>query len=361
MGYKIILVTGGTGGHIYPALSFAQHIKDRFKEADILFVGNQHRMESTEIPKHGYAFFGLKTVSITGSIVHRALSYIRLMQTRHEAGKLIESFKPDFVVGFGGYVCVPVILEASKRHIPTFIHEQNAIAGKANRFLTRWVQGIAVSYPNNLNEFPSAKTWLVGNPRTYSIQAKATPHLLVELGLDPKKKTVLFVMGSLGAESIHNTASLVLDLLSEKGIQAIYVTGHKHYESFIEENDERQGIKILPYIDQLQAMHEVDLMVTRGGATTAAEIMALGVASIIIPSPFVPNNHQYYNAQALLDHKGCIVIEEKDLSAQTLVETIDSLFNHPNELERLKTNAKSLGHPQAAQEMLNHILETLAK
>lgn len=359
MGYKIILVTGGTGGHIYPALSFAQAIKDRFKDADILFVGNQNRMESTEIPKHGYAFFGLKTTSITGHIFHRALSYIRLMQTRTEVSQVLNEFKPDFVVGFGGYVCVPVIMEASSKRIPTFIHEQNAIAGKANRFLAHFVQGIAVSYPANLNQFPVRKTWLVGNPRTYSIQDLKPAHLLSDLGLDPLKKTVLFVMGSLGAESIHSTASIVLEQLHTKGIQAIYVTGFKHYDDFIELNDERKGIKIVPYIDQIQAMNEVDLMITRGGATTAAEIMALGVASIIIPSPFVPNNHQFYNAKALLEHQACYIVEEKNLHPDTLMSLIEELLTSPQKLNDLRVKAKNLGHPHAAQKMLDHIVESL--
>lgn len=357
MGYKIILVTGGTGGHIYPALSFAQAIKDRFNDAEILFVGNQDRMESTEIPKHGYAFFGLKTKSITGHAFHRALSYIRLMQTRTEVAHLLNTFKPDFVVGFGGYVCVPVILEATRKHIPSFIHEQNAIAGKANRFLARFVQGIAVSYPANLRQFPSHKSWLVGNPRTYSIQDLKKPFLLSDLGLNPSKKTVLFVMGSLGAESIHSIASIVLEKLHQNNIQAIYVTGQKHYDEFIEHNDERQGIRIVPYIDQIQAMHEVDLMITRGGATTAAEIMALGVASIIIPSPFVPNNHQFYNAQALLEHDACFIVEEKNLHADELYNLIEDLLSQPQKLHKLKENAKKLGHPHAAQDMLDHIVE----
>lgn len=356
---KICIVTGGTGGHIYPALSFAKAIQDQIKDAEILFIGNQDRMESTEIPAYGYAFKGLPTQAVTGSFFKRALSYIRLFQNGPLADRILQSFRPDWVIGFGGYVSVPVILAAKRRGIPTFLHEQNAIAGKANRFLSHFATGIAVSYPKNLKQFPQHKTRLVGNPRTYEIAHRPAGSVLQSLNLDPKSPTVLFVMGSLGAESIHAISSLVLERLNAAKIQTIFVTGKKHYDAFIEATDETATLKIVPYINQIDAMREVTLMVTRGGATTAAEIMVIGVPSIIVPSPYVPNNHQYYNAKELSDAQGCLLLEEKDLDANGLYEAILSILNQPQVQSDMKAKALSLAHPRAAQDLLAWILERL--
>lgn len=353
---KICIVTGGTGGHIYPALSFAKAIQERIPSVEILFIGNQDRMESTEIPAHGFVFKGLPTQAVVGSFFQRLHSYVRLFQNGPLANQLLAEFKPDWVIGFGGYVSVPVLLAAYLKGIPSFVHEQNAIAGKANRFLSLFVTGIAVSYPQNLSQFPTHKTRLVGNPRTYDVRLPSNASVLKSLNLNPKLKTVLFVMGSLGAESIHAVSNMVLERCHQAHIQVIYVTGKRHYASFIEKQDETPFIKIVPYIQQIEAMHEVDLMVTRGGATTAAEIMVLGVPSIIIPSPYVPNNHQFYNAKALFDHEGCVLIEEKDLTEGLLFNTIQTILNDANLQKNMHENALKLAHPNAATEMLDWIL-----
>lgn len=358
---KIVIVTGGTGGHIYPALSFAHLIKDRYPQADLLFIGNKERMESNLIPNEGYSFVGLSTQSINGNIIQKAFRYLQVFSTRSEARQILSDFKPDWVVGFGGYVCVPVIMEAHKLNIPTFLHEQNAIAGKANKFLAKKVTGIIASYPKNLVDFPKDKTKLLGNPRSYDIKRYKDKSILNSLGLNAQLKTVLFVMGSLGAESLFASASSVLESLAQNQIQSIFVTGKKHYDAFIEKNDETSLIKIVPYIDQLKAMQEVDLMVTRGGATTAAEITVLGVPSIIIPSPYVPNNHQFYNAQELYEAKGCEIVEEKDLDATTLVHQIMNILMNDKYRQSLSENALKMGHPQAAEEMFDYILSVLKK
>lgn len=357
---KILIATGGTGGHIYPALSLAHLIQDRYTQAEILFVGNQDRMESTLIPQAGFKFKGLATKSIQGNRIQRLLRYTQVFYTRFDARKIISNFKPDWVVAFGGYVSVPVILEANRLNIPTFLHEQNAVAGKANKFLANKVTGIIVSYPKNLEDFPPHKTRLLGNPRSYDIKVETKPTILKSLNLDPTLKTVLFVMGSLGAESIFEVAKDVLIQLELMEIQSIFVTGNKHYDTFIANNDETKYIKIVPYIDQLKAMQEVDLMVTRGGATTAAEITVLGIASIIIPSPYVPNNHQFFNAQELLDVKGCEVIEERSLDATDLFKRIVRILQDDAGRLAMAQSAKSLGHPLAAENMLDWILLELS-
>lgn len=355
---KVCLIAGGTGGHIYPALALAQALKDQDSGHEIFFIGNHERMESELIPQHGYAFEGLSTKGLQGNILQKLYSLYTLFFKRQKVKAILKQYKPDVVIGFGGYVCVPVIMEAKRLGIKTFLHEQNAIAGKANLFLARYVDAIVASYENNLKEFPIQKTRLLGNPRTYVfLNQNNQIDIQKTYGLDSNKKTVLFVMGSLGSESVNQIMGGVLELLDKNNIQSIYVTGKKHYESFIEQNDESLNIKIVPYIDQKAVMQEVDLMVTRGGATTAAEIMVTGIPSIIIPSPFVPNNHQFFNAQALKEKKASILVEEKELDSQKLSALIISLLENKSELDEMKKNAQLLGHPNAAQDFIRWILE----
>lgn len=357
---KICIVTGGTGGHIYPALALAQALKDQDAKHELLFIGNDDRMEARMIPQAGYAFKGIQTKGIQGNILSKLYALYTLFLNRKPVRNIIDSFKPDLVIGFGGYVCVPVILEAKKLGIRTFLHEQNAIAGKANLFLAKHVDGIAASYEANLNQFPKEKTRLIGNPRTYVFKQKAHANsLLKELGLDPNKPSVLFVMGSLGSASINAMMGSVLVLLDKHHLQCIYVTGKQHFDAFIEEHDETALIKIVPYIDQIQAMHEVSLMVTRGGATTAAEIMVSGCPSIIIPSPFVPNNHQYHNAKVLYDAGASILVEEKTCDAQQLSMMILDLVEDTERLTLMSEKAKTFGRPHAAEDFIAWIDEVM--
>jgi len=350
---KVCLVTGGTGGHIYPAIAYAQALRAQDPLVELLFIGNKDRMESTEIPALGYNFIGLPTQAVTGSILKKVLAVLSILKARHLAKEILLKFNPDYVLGFGGYVCVPVIQAAHALKIKTFIHEQNAIAGKANLYLARFVDGVIASYPQNLKQFPRYKTQLFGNPRTYRLKMiDPAINPLVEIGIDPLQPTVLFVMGSLGAESINQKIPQLLEKLEKDHVQVIYVTGRKHYADFIQMNDETQYIKIVPYVDQLALMPHIDVFVSRGGATTAAEIMVTGCPSIIIPSPFVPNNHQYYNAKALFDAQGCLLIEEKDLTEFTLYEEITALLAQVDRQDLYHSQSLKLGHPNAAEDMI---------
>lgn len=357
---KICIVTGGTGGHIYPALAFAQALKEQDAAHELVFIGNDDRMEAHMIPQAGYVFKGIQTKGIQGNVISKLYALYTLFFKRKAVKTILNSFKPDLVIGFGGYVCVPVILEAKKLGIHTFLHEQNAIAGKANLFLAKYVDGIAASYEANLDQFPRHKTRLIGNPRTYVFKRKSrTRSFLNDIGLNSSKPTVLFVMGSLGSASINAMMGSVLTLLNEHRLQCVYVTGRQHYESFISENDETSYVKILPYIEQVQAMHEVSMMVTRGGATTSAEIMVSGCPSIMIPSPFVPNNHQYHNAKVLHQAGAILLLEEKDCDAQRLSTMILDLVYDTQRLERMRENAKAFGKPNAAEDFIAWIKEVV--
>jgi UDP-N-acetylglucosamine--N-acetylmuramyl-(pentapeptide) pyrophosphoryl-undecaprenol N-acetylglucosamine transferase len=358
---NIALVTGGTGGHIYPALALAKAILDRDPSHQVFFIGNSDRMEATEIPSAGYRFFGLPAKGFSGSPIAILKAIVALQKSRKMALELLKREKPDLVIGFGGYVCVPVLQAAHKLHITTMLHEQNSVVGRANKVLIPLVDAIVCDYESNLNVFPAAKTRRLGNPRTYMITQSSDQQPLVErYDLDPSKPVVLFVMGSLGSASVNALMPGVLKALDEARIQAVYVTGKRHYETFKSSVPDLKHIRIVDYIDQLWAMPQVDLMVCRGGATTAAELTVLGVPSIIIPSPYVPNNHQYYNAKALFEAQASVLIEEKTATGEHFVTTIKTLLNDPKRLQSMREAAKTLGKPLAAQDMVDWI-ETLVK
>jgi UDP-N-acetylglucosamine--N-acetylmuramyl-(pentapeptide) pyrophosphoryl-undecaprenol N-acetylglucosamine transferase len=316
-------------------------------------------MEATEIPAAGYRFFGLPAKGFSGSPIAIIKAILALQKSRKMALDLLKREKPDLVIGFGGYVCVPVIQAAHKLHIKTMLHEQNSIVGRANKVLIPIVDAIVCDYEANLKVFPASKTRRLGNPRTYMIHRSSDSETVYErYHLDSNKPVVLFVMGSLGSASVNALMPSVLKSLDHQGIQAIYVTGKRHYEAFKSTLPDTQNIRVVDYIDQLWAMRDVQLMVCRGGATTAAELTALGMPSIIIPSPYVPNNHQYHNAKALFDAQASVLIEEKDINGEMLAESIKSLLDDPQRLLAMRQAALALGKPLAAQHMVDGI-ETL--
>lgn len=355
---KICIVTGGTGGHIYPAVSLVHALLDQDPTHEVFFIGNNDRMEATEIPALGFDFIGLPAKGFNGSFLAKFAALNALMKSRSLALDLLRQRKPDIVIGFGGYVCVPVLQAAFTLKIKTMLHEQNSVVGKANRVVMGKIDAIVCAYEANLSVFPSEKTRLLGNPRTYEIKHHQTTLNMHETyGLDPHLPTVLIVMGSLGSESVNALMPEALELFSQANIQVIYVTGKKHYDEFIKDVKPLKHVVVTPYVDQLALMPQIDLMVCRGGATTAAELTVLEVPSIIIPSPYVPNNHQYHNAKALFDAKASELIQEKDLSAVALFERVKSLISDPQRLQSMRSNSKNLAKANAAEDMIQWINE----
>jgi len=355
---KICIVTGGTGGHIYPAVSLAHALKAADPTHEIFFVGNSDRMEAKEIPALGFDFVGLPAKGFNGNVFMKLAALQALMKSRALALALLKERKPDIVIGFGGYVCVPVMQAAFTLGIKTMLHEQNSVVGKANKVLMGKVDAIVCAYEANLAVFPSSKTRLLGNPRTYEIKHHhEKPDMHDQYHLDPKLHTVLIVMGSLGSESVNAILPSALKRFSEAKIQVIYVTGKKHYDEFVKTVPDLKHIVITPYVDQLALMPQIDLIVCRGGATTAAELAVLAVPSIIIPSPYVPNNHQYYNAKALFDASASALIEEKDLTAESLFYRVQALISDPVALKTMRDHARALAKPDCAEAMIAWIME----
>lgn len=355
---RIIMAAGGTGGHIYPATALADAIMKENNDSEVIFVGSSTRMESTEIPKCGYRFVGLDLGAVSGSIIKKIQMLLSMGKATAQCVELIKEFKPDAVIGFGNYLSVPVILAASKMKVKIMLHEQNSYAGKANRFLARFADAVVGCYNENLNEFPKEKTRILGNPRaTVAAQVKKDPEVLKELGADPDKQLVVIVMGSLGSQSVNQVMKDALKKLMGKSYQLVYVTGRNNYEDFIKECPSKDNVIVVPYIKGAEVMKQADLCVVRGGATTAAEITAMGMPSIMIPSPYVPNNHQVKNAQALEKIHASIMIEEKDLTADAIADKIDSCMTNTALRESMALNTKKLGFPNASDDIIAWLKE----
>lgn len=348
---KLLIVTGGTGGHIYPALALAEYAKKQNKKTEILFVGNDDRMEATEIPQRGFAFRGLHTSGLTGNPLKKAKAIMQMGFAYQKAKKIIRDFQPDVTIGFGGYVSAPVMLAAHSLHIPTIIHEQNSVVGVANKVVAKKVDQIVICYEKCLEVFDKKKTSLLGNPRaTLAAQAKLDEKYFKSLGLIKEKPLILIVMGSLGSTSVNDMMSEALTKY-QADAQILYVSGKANYE-MMKHRFTNPNIKVVAYVDQLAILPQVDFLICRGGATTLAEITALGKPSILIPSPYVAHNHQYYNANVLVEHKAALMMEEKILNAETLLKNIQLLLNNEKLRITMGEHAKELGFPHACEAFL---------
>ena len=353
---RILIATGGTGGHIYPALALADAAKKRYKDCEILFVGNKNRMEATEIPARGYDFVGLDASGLVGGIVGKVKAITLMGISYVKARKIVKEFKPDIAIGFGGYVSAPVIMAAHSYSVKVMIHEQNSIVGKANKLCMKFADAIVACYESILEECDSSKTRLLGNPRASVVHENPFNQSYYDsFGLDPNRPLLLVVMGSLGSTSVNDAMIQALPEI-DKNNQIVFVCGRGNYES-VSKQMNQENIKVVEYVDQLAILEKVDCIICRAGATTAAEITAFGIPSVLIPSPYVANNHQFYNAQVLVDKKCAFMIEEKDLNANTLFTKVSRILENTKLKEEMKENAKKAGFPNASKDILDWVDE----
>lgn len=348
---KIAIVAGGTGGHIYPAITLAQALKEKGHE--LVFIGSNDRMEKDIIPSYGFEYIGLDVLTTRGSIFQKAKSLLSIFNTYRQCLKLLKGY--DMAIGFGNYISIPVMLAAIKLKLKTIIHEQNSFVGRANRILDKKVDLIIGSYQENLKQFSNPSIKILGNPQSskaYNI--KKNKDVIKQLGLDPNKKTVVIFMGSLGSSTVNEKLIDYFNIMNDD-YQVIFSTGKAHYEDIISRVKEKDNLKIFDHIDGINVMNNSDLLICRAGATTLCEISALGIASILIPSPFVPNNHQYYNGKALVDKDAAIMIEEKDLSGKMLNDMVNDLIHDDERLNQLASNARKLGNPHVLDDIIEEV------
>lgn len=360
---KIILTAGGTGGHVYPAIALARYMLE-FEQAEILFIGTNHKMEATEVPKAGFLFHGLDAKGFTGSLSNRLDCLKQVMHNIGIVKQWMKEFQPDVVIGFGGYVSVPVMLAAKQLGIKTMIHEQNSVAGLANKTVARFVDGVVVSFAHSLSDFPKKKTRLLGSPRASEVvMSKKDFSILRELQLSASLPIVYIVMGSLGSESVNGHMIDVLKKLNHHGeIQVVYVSGKDHFDQMKEAvGSLKPHIKLLPFVDQMRLLPHVDVICCRAGATTLAEITALGIPALVIPSPYVAHNHQMINAAQLEERKAAFVIEEKNLTCDIIVGKLLSLCLDAGMREAMAIQSRALSFPDANKDIVAFLKELVSR
>lgn len=348
---KITMVAGGTGGHIYPALTLADGLTAKGHE--VAFIGSADRMEHKIIPEHGYCYTAIEVLSTRGSLLNKAKSLLSLIRAYFACLTLLKG--QDLVIGFGNYISVPVALAARHLGLKLVLHEQNSFVGRANRFLEKYADLVIGSYQENLQQFHNPHTLILGNPQSSKVYGvRKTPAVLKEMGLDPEKKTVVIFMGSLGSDTVN---SVLMDYFKELdgSYQVIYATGSSNYELVKQTVPETAYLKIFERINGIEVMANADLLVSRAGATTLAEVTALGVAAILIPSPYVPNNHQFYNGMALCKQNAAMMIEEKDLSVPELKLRIAELLMDDDKRRMLAENAGKMANRQVLEDIIKEI------
>jgi len=359
---KVIISGGGTGGHIFPALAIANEIKQRFPNADILFVGAKGRMEMDKVPAKGYPIIGLWISGINRKKMWKNIVFpFKLISSLWKAGQVISKFKPDMVIGTGGFASGPVLYMAQRKGIPTFIQEQNSYPGITNKLLSKKAQKIYTAYDNLEGFFEKNKIIKTGNPIRKDLQILniKKEKALKSFGLQPNKKTILSIGGSLGAHPINESIKNNLNYIKEKDYQLIWQTGHNDYENYKQYNSEQ--VKVVPFISNMQdAYAAADLIISRAGAGTISELALIGKPVILVPSPWVAEDHQTKNAKALSDKKAAILIPEKELKMQ-LWQNIEAIFENETLNKQLKENIKKIGIPDATKMIVNDILKEINK
>ncbi|MCI6700402.1 MAG: undecaprenyldiphospho-muramoylpentapeptide beta-N-acetylglucosaminyltransferase [Solobacterium sp.] len=348
---RIIIASGGTGGHIYPAITLAQALQKAGHK--ITFVGSTGRMEKDVIPAAGFDYIGLDMKIPGGSLINKANSFVSIVKAYYKCREIVKDY--DLAIGFGNYISVPLVMAARNRGLKTVIHEQNSFAGKANKYLDQKVDLVIGSYEENKKTFKNPHTLILGNPQSSkAFNIKKDPEVLLNLGLDPDKKTVVIFMGSLGSQTVNKVVIEYLNSL--KGdYQVIYASGKQNYAKARAAVKKKDYICVKEAVDGVKVMANSSLLVSRAGATTLSEICAMGMPSILIPSPYVPNNHQFYNAMALIDKNAALLLEEKDLSPASLKAIIEKSINDEELLKSLHENAIKLSNPKVLDEIVKEI------
>jgi UDP-N-acetylglucosamine--N-acetylmuramyl-(pentapeptide) pyrophosphoryl-undecaprenol N-acetylglucosamine transferase len=348
---RVIIAGGGSGGHIFPAISIAEEILRRSPRNKVLFVGTKKGMEEKILSKRGYALEFISSAGIVGTGLIKSLKGVAFaLKGLFDSLRIISGFNPDLVLGVGGYASGPVVLAALFLWIPTAICEQNSIPGITNRVLGRFVKRVFVSFEESVRFFPRRKTIVVGNPVRSDILAQKG-HVWMRNGF-----TVLVFGGSQGAHRLNLSVPKAFGILGRKDISLIHQTGDKDLED-VKKTYEWYGIRaeVLPFIEDIGAAYRsADLVIGRAGAGTIAEITAIGIPSILIPYPFSAYNHQLENARILEKAGAAVVIQDKDAVPEKLAEVLNNLLER-DKLNDMKERVKNLGKPNAAREIVDEI------
>ena len=337
---NIIVSAGGSGGHIYPALSIIEEFKKREKNLQVLYIGTHNRMEKDIIPKKGIPYEYLEIYGFTKDIKRDIKNVFLIRKALKKCMNIMKDFKPDVVIGVGGYVTYPVIKTAKKLKIKTFVHEQNSRPGKVNYLVSRYADAVGVTFKSSIPYLKKSKKIVYTGHPALNGALKTIKYDKTKLGFNASKKLVLYVAGSLGSSSLNDKMLAFLNSDFHKEYEILYITGSNvHIHEFEKKIINKKGIKIIPYFENLPSiMASSDLVISRAGAGTLFEIIGLEKPSIIIPSPNVANNHQFFNAKELEDKKIIEVLEEKEITKEILAEKIQTLLYKEDKIISLKKN-----------------------
>lgn len=362
--YRIIISGGGTGGHIFPAISIANTFKKRFPDAEILFVGAEDRMEMEKVPAAGYKIIGLPVSGFDRAHLWKNFKVLaRLAKSLRLAKKTIRAFNPDIAVGVGGYASGPTLWMAASLGVPALIQEQNSYAGVTNKLLAKKASKVCVAYDNMEKFFPAESIVMTGNPIREDLELAVgkREEALKFFGLSPEKKTILVVGGSLGARTINRSIQASLDQLLASGVQVIWQTGRYYFEEASKHLKAYRGMPIWcsDFITRMDyAYAAADLVISRAGASSISELCLLGKPVVLVPSPNVAEDHQTKNALALVNKDAAVMVADKD-AVQSLVSTALSIVDDEERLKQLSHNVAGLAERNSADRIVDEIVKII--
>lgn len=362
---KAILSGGGTGGHIFPALSIANEIKERFPDAEILFVGALGKMEMEKVPAAGYKIIGLPVIGFPRKPGIKMVKFVyMLFSSLMKARKIVKDFQPDIAVGVGGYASGPTLKAAVRKGVPALIQEQNSYAGITNKLLSKKVDKICVAYENMERYFPKDKIILTGNPVRKGLFSKDPDieNARSHFGILTGAKTILIVGGSLGARSINNAVISNLEKIRNSNVQVIWQTGAFYFDemSNLIADKKPENLQLHKFLSRMDLAYAAsDLVITRAGASTISELCLVGIASILVPSPNVAEDHQTKNALVLADKKAAVMIKDIEIDEKLFPMAFELVNNEP-EISQLSENCKKMAKPNATKDIVDEIMKLIS-
>ena len=358
--YKFIISGGGTGGHIYPAIAIANELKSRFPDADILFVGAKDKMEMQKVPQAGYPIQGLWIAGLQRRLTfNNALFPIKLLSSLLKSRQIIKQFKPDVVIGTGGFASGPLLQMANSAGIPTVIQEQNSYPGITNKLLSKKANTICVAYENLARFFPKEKIILTGNPvrqDLIEVQSKRAEGRAY-YNLDPNKKTILILGGSLGARRINQLIEKELEFFASQNVQLLWQCGKFYLDEYQKLNSD--NVQVMAFIERMDLVYAAaDVVISRAGASSVSELCIVGKPVIFIPSPNVAEDHQTKNAKSVADKNSAILIHESELDS-IFESTFSNLIADENKQNELSQNINNLALPNATKTIVEEIIKLI--
>jgi UDP-N-acetylglucosamine--N-acetylmuramyl-(pentapeptide) pyrophosphoryl-undecaprenol N-acetylglucosamine transferase len=362
MNKKIIIAGGGTGGHIFPAIAIANAIKHLQPKTELLFVGAKGKMEMEKVPQAGYKIEGIDIAGFNrGSLIKNIGLPFKLVKSFFQVRKIINSFKPDAVIGVGGYSTFPVLKYAQSKNIPTFIHESNSFAGKSNMLLGKNATKIFVASDGMEKFFPADKIQITGNPvRKNIVQSTVTRNEgITFFGLNPQVQTVLAIGGSLGARSINDAIAASVNVFEENNLQLIWQTGKVNAEKYKSVAQGKKNIWVNDFIKEMEmAFAAADVVISRSGAMSVTELCVAGKPVVFVPFPFAAEDHQTVNAMHLVNKQAALIVKDAEVN-EKLINTIIDLSKNNSMQQTLQRNIKALAINNADEIIAKEILNTI--